>query len=109
MRDFTVFISYSHYDSRQHVERLDELIRSVFSDIRLFWDTQLYAGEDLWDRLHEEVRHCDIFVYLISDQSTTMPSGCIREFSWAQFYEKACRAMYIAVLFWCPNQHFWLA
>ncbi|MCY4020832.1 MAG: YfbU family protein [Chloroflexi bacterium] len=88
MRDFTVFISYSQHDGREYAERLNELIRSVFSDIRVFWDTQLIAGEGLWDKLHEEVRHCDVFLYLVSDQSTTMPSGCIREYSWARLYEK---------------------
>ena len=88
MRDFTVFISYSQHDGREYAERLNALLRSVFSDIRVFWDTQLIAGEGLWDKLHEEVRHCNIFIYLVSDQSTTMPSGCIREFSWARFYEK---------------------
>ena len=88
MRDFSLFISYSRHDGREYAERLSELLRSVFSDIRIFWDTQVYAGEGLWDRLHEEVRHCNVFIYLVSDQSTTMPSGCIREFSWAQFYKK---------------------
>ncbi len=87
MRDFTVFISYSQNDGREYAERLNVLIRSVFSDIRVFWDTQLIAGEGLWDKLHEEVRHCDVFLYLVSDQSTTMPSGCIREYSWARNYE----------------------
>lgn len=88
MRDFTLFISYSQHDGREYAERLNDLIRSVFSDIRVFWDAQIFAGEGLWDRLHEEVRHCNVFLYLVSDQSTTMPSGCIREFSWARFYEK---------------------
>ena len=88
MRDFTVFMSYSQHDGREYAERLNELILSVFSDIRVFWDARIFAGEGLWDRLHEEVRHCSVFLYLVSDQSTTMPSGCIREFSWARFYEK---------------------
>ncbi len=88
MRDFTVFISYSQHDGREYAEQLDELIRSIFSDIRVFWDRQLIAGEGLWDNLHEEVRHCDVFIYLVSNRSTKMPSGCIREFSWACSYEK---------------------
>ena len=88
MRDFTVFISYSQHDGREYAERLNELTRSVFSDIRVFWDTQLIAGEGLWDKLREEVRHCDVFIYLVSDRSTKMPSGCIREFSRARLYEK---------------------
>ena len=88
MRDFRVFISYSQHDGREYAERLSELIRSVFSDIRVFWDAQLIAGKHFWSRLHDEVRRCNVFIYLVSDQSTTMPSGCIREFSWASFYEK---------------------
>lgn len=88
MRDFTVFTSYSQQDGREYAERLNVLMRSVFSDIKVFWDRQLIAGEGLWDKLHEEVRHCDVFLYLVSDQSTTMPSGCIREYSWARFYDK---------------------
>lgn len=88
MRDFTVFISYSQHDGGDYAERLSGLIQSVFADIEVFWDTQLIAGEYFWDKLHEKVRHCDVFLYLISDSSTTMPSGCIREFSWARFYEK---------------------
>lgn len=88
MRDFTAFISYSQHDGQDFAESLNELLQSVFSDIRVFWDTQIYAGEGLWDRLHEEVRHCNVFLYLVSDCSTTMPSGCIREFNWACHYEK---------------------
>lgn len=88
MRDFTLFISYSQHDGRQYAERLSKLFRSVFPDIRIFWDRQLLAGEVLWDKLHEEVRHCNVFLYLVSDESTTMPSGCIQEFSWARLYEK---------------------
>ena len=88
MRDFTVFMSYSQHDGQEYAERLNELIQSVFSDIRVFWDAQLVAGKDFWSRLHSEVRHCDVFIYLVSNLSTSMPSGCIREFSWACLYEK---------------------
>ena len=88
MKDFTVFISYSHDDGRDVAKHLNELITQVFPDISVFWDSSLFAGEYLWDKLHEEVRHCDLFLYLVSDLSTKMPSGCIREFSWARFYEK---------------------
>ena len=100
MSDFSVFISYSHDDGRDFAERLNGLVRSVFSDINVFWDKELIAGEYFWDKLHEEVRHCGLFLYLVSDTSTKMPSGCIREFSWARFYEKHVITVHIAYLFW---------
>ena len=88
MSDFTVFISYSHEDGRAFAERLSGLIRSVFSDINVFWDKELIAGDYFWDKLLEEVRHSDVFLYLVSDSSTRMPSGCIRELDSAFFYHK---------------------
>ena len=88
MGDFSVFISYSHNDGRDFAERLNGLIRSVFSDIDVFWDKELIAGEYVWDKLLEEVRLCDVFLYLVSDRSIKLPSGCIREFAWARMHDK---------------------
>ncbi len=88
MKDFTVFMSYSHHDGQDYAVRLSELLKHVFSDINVFWDRGLIAGQDVWGGLLEKVRHCDVFLYLVSDRSTSMPSGCIREYSWAMLYEK---------------------
>lgn len=88
MKDFTVFISYSHDDGRAYAERLNTLLQSVFSDINVFWDKELIAGDYFWDKLLEQVRHCNVFLYLVSDSSTKMPSNCIRELDNAFFYHK---------------------
>ncbi len=83
----SVFISYSHADKRV-VEKIAPLLELAFPDRYVFWDRRLLGGDDTDNKLHEQVRRCQVFVFFASHSSMSEESYCQREVTWATQYDK---------------------
>jgi len=83
-----IFISYSRAD-RAFVEELVPLLRQVLPEYDVWYDDQISGGEDWWRRILVEIGLCDLFVYLLSNDSLESPY-CQAEFREALRLRKAC-------------------
>lgn len=83
----SVFISYSHADKRV-VEKIAPLLELAFPDRYVFWDRRLLGGDYTDNKLHEQVRRCQVFVFFASHSSMSEESYCRREVTWATQYDK---------------------
>lgn len=83
----SIFISYSH-DDKPVVDETVWLLELAFPDKRVFWDKQLLGGDATDDKLREEVRWCEAFVFFASSSSMSESSYCQREVQWAKEYNK---------------------
>jgi uncharacterized protein len=66
-----IFISYSRSDKKS----LDELVphlRAMYGTDSVWFDEELrtQGGIEWWNKIIAEIKHCQIFIYLMSDQST---------------------------------------
>ena len=74
-----LFISYAHVDTvlcKQIVEKL----RAVHE---VWYDENLLAGQDWWDRIQEKLEWCEGFIYLLSPESI-VSEYCQKEFAHAR-------------------------
>lgn len=62
-----IFISYSHSD-RPTLDILLPLMRNAVSE-SIWFDERIDGGEEWWQRILEEISHCRLFLYLISDDA----------------------------------------
>lgn len=92
----SIFISYSH-DDKQVVEEIATLLELAFPNKYVFWDRRLLGGDDTDNRLHEQVRRCQVFVFFASRSSMRETSYCRREVTWATQYDKHIVPYTIAV------------
>lgn len=83
-----MFISYSRAN-RVFVEELVPLLTEVFSDHEIWFDKQISGGEDWWQRILEEITRCDVFIYLMSNDSLAS-EYCQAEFREALRLQKLC-------------------
>ena len=83
----SIFISYS-YDDKQVVEEIATLLELAFPNKYVFWDRRLLGGDDTDNKLHEQVRRCQVFVFFASHSSMSEDSYCRREVTWARQYDK---------------------
>lgn len=83
----SIFISYSH-DDKQVVEGIAPLLQLAFPNKYVFWDKRLLGGDDTDNKLHEQVRRCQVFVFFASHSSMSEKSYCQREVAWARQYDK---------------------
>lgn len=74
-----VFISYARFNEPIVVE-LDKLIRQLGH--KVWFDHQLIGGPNWWDQILDEIRQCDIFVFLLSLHSLES-QACRLELGWA--------------------------
>jgi hypothetical protein len=63
-----IFISYSR-DDRAFVDGLVPLLRELYGYDNVWFDEVLRGGQDWWDEILRQIRRCDIFCYLLSDDS----------------------------------------
>ncbi len=74
-----IFLSYAHQDAT--------LVLALVEDLRalgntVWWDEELSAGQPWWDRLLDQIRRCDVFVFALSP--TALDShACRREWEYA--------------------------
>jgi formylglycine-generating enzyme required for sulfatase activity len=83
-----IFISYSRADI-QFIHDLVPLLTEVYPDDTLFYDAQIAGGEDWWQRILSEIAKCDLFIYLLSNESLESPY-CQAEFREALRLQKSC-------------------
>ena len=83
----SIFISYSHADKRV-VEEIAPLLELAFPNKYVFWDRRLLGGDDTDNKLHEQVRRCQVFVFFASRSSMSEKSYCRLEVTWARQYDK---------------------
>lgn len=67
-----IFISYSRAD-RQFIDQFIPLIRRVYGNDSVRFDDDIHGGVDWWQMILNEIEKCDIFVYLISNESLESP------------------------------------
>lgn len=67
-----IFVSYSRAD-RQFIEQFTPLIRQVYGNDSLWFDEDIHGGADWWKMILEEIGKCDLFIYLISNESLESP------------------------------------
>ena len=89
----SIFISYSHRD-KHVVEEIAPLLQLAFPNKYVFWDKRLLGGEDTDNKLHEQVRRCQVFVFFASHSSMSEESYCRREVTWARQYDKHNRPVH---------------
>ncbi|MEL7434046.1 MAG: toll/interleukin-1 receptor domain-containing protein, partial [Chloroflexota bacterium] len=82
-----IFISYSRADTN-FVERFLPLAKRLFPDHQFFYDDDITAGEDWWQRILAEIAKADLFIYLLSNDSLES-EYCQAEFREAQRLRKA--------------------
>ncbi len=61
-----IFISYDR-DDRPFTRELAARLRRVYGDV--WFDENLYGGEDWWREIQNQIARCDIFLYLLSEES----------------------------------------
>jgi hypothetical protein len=67
-----IFISYNRAD-RQFVDDLAPLLRRVYGHDSLWYDDDIHGGADWWHMILSEIAACELFVYLISNDSLASP------------------------------------
>ena len=83
-----IFISYSRADVN-FVEELVPLINTIFPEHTVWYDRQIVGGEDWWKRILREIDSCDLFIYLLSNDSLNS-TYCQSEFKEALRLQKKC-------------------
>ncbi|MBN1202382.1 MAG: SUMF1/EgtB/PvdO family nonheme iron enzyme [Anaerolineae bacterium] len=67
-----IFISYSRAD-RQFIDGLVPLLRRVYGPDSVWFDDDIHGGVDWWQTILAQVADCELFVYLISNESLASP------------------------------------
>jgi hypothetical protein len=73
-----IFISHSRAD-RQFVDDLVPLLHRVYGQDSLWYDDDIHGGADWWQLILSEIAACELFIYLISNDSLASPY-CQAEF-----------------------------
>jgi formylglycine-generating enzyme required for sulfatase activity len=67
-----IFVSYSRSD-RPFLDTFLPLIRRVYGQDSLWFDDDIHGGSDWWGMILNEIGDCDLFIYLISNESLESP------------------------------------
>ncbi|MEO1442971.1 MAG: toll/interleukin-1 receptor domain-containing protein [Chloroflexota bacterium] len=67
-----IFVSYSRAD-RQFIDQFIPLIRRVYGNDSVWFDDDIHGGVVWWQMILNEVGKCDLFVYLVSNESLESP------------------------------------
>lgn len=81
-----IFISYSRVDT-QFVKSLIDNLARLYGSENIWYDDKIPGGHHWWDLILEQVNWCDIFIYLLSNESV-LSSYCQAEFEEAQRLQK---------------------
>lgn len=66
----SLFISYKHFDQRVLME-LSPLLEEAGYNV--WFDKELRGGQDWWNTILENIARCDVFIYLMSQDSIESP------------------------------------
>ena len=67
-----IFVSYSRVD-RSDVEELVRRLRRVYGHENVWMDDVLTGGDIWWEEILDQINACDIFIYMLSNESVTSP------------------------------------
>jgi formylglycine-generating enzyme required for sulfatase activity len=74
-----IFISYNR-ESEAIVRTLADVIKALGH--KVWFDQELSGGQIWWDRILEEIRNCDVFVFALSPKALNS-AACMRESDYA--------------------------
>jgi hypothetical protein len=72
-----LFVSYSRVD-RPFVDDFVPLLHEVYGYENVWFDAELHGGQLWWSEILNQIARCDIFVFLLSNESLTS-SYCLAE------------------------------
>lgn len=79
-----IFVSYSRHDK----DEVQQIINDCKSLGHAVWfDQELSGGQSWWDRIIREIQECDLFVFVLSKQSTNS-AACTLEYNYAHQLNK---------------------
>jgi hypothetical protein len=73
-----IFVSYSRAD-RQFVDQFIPIVRKVYGNDNVWYDEDIPGGVPWWQMILGEINKCDLFIYLLSNDSIDSPY-CQAEF-----------------------------
>lgn len=73
-----ILVSYSRADE-PFLEQFVELLGEAFPGHTIWYDRKISGGDDWWGRILNEIAACDLFIYLLSNDSLESPY-CQAEF-----------------------------
>ncbi|MBN1562587.1 MAG: SUMF1/EgtB/PvdO family nonheme iron enzyme [Anaerolineae bacterium] len=68
----TIFICYGRAD-RSFVDRIVPLIHQVHGLNSVWFDGRIRGGDEWWQVILDQIAHCELFVYVISNESMNSP------------------------------------
>ncbi|MBL8134580.1 MAG: SUMF1/EgtB/PvdO family nonheme iron enzyme [Anaerolineae bacterium] len=77
-----LFVSYSRVDN-DVVGLLVERLRRIYGLANVWYDDEIVGGAHWWSAILDQIDRCDVFLYLLSNESVTSPY-CRAEFTEAQ-------------------------
>ena len=77
-----LFVSYSRVDTAV-TERLVVRLRRAYGLAEVWYDDELHGGAQWWQTILAQIAACDVFLYLLSNESVTSPY-CQAEFTEAK-------------------------
>jgi hypothetical protein len=82
----TIFVSYSRVDVEITQDVVTHL-RRVYGLPNVWYDDEIHGGQRWWKAILEQIGACNVFVYLLSNESVTSPY-CKAEFTEARRLQK---------------------
>ncbi|MBZ0310313.1 MAG: toll/interleukin-1 receptor domain-containing protein [Anaerolineae bacterium] len=79
------FISYAR-EHREWVEKLADYLRKA--DFKIWYDAELLAGKEWEIQILSRIRHCKIFIFIISQEALDPGSFCLKELDKALKWNK---------------------
>ena len=74
-----IFIGYARNDTGVVEQLHDDL---VLAGHQVWFDRDLHRGQPWWDRIIDQIRSCDMFVFVLSAESVSSPA-CLAEVGYA--------------------------
>lgn len=63
-----IFVSYSRSD-RSFLDNFVPLIHKVYGNGSIWFDEDIHGGANWWQMIISEIKNCELFIYLISNES----------------------------------------
>lgn len=96
------FISYDR-DDRPLTRQLAAQLRRVYGYNEVWFDENIYGGEHWWEEIRQQIARCDIFMFLLSDESANSPY-CEKERAEAERLRKPILPVRISTIQNIPPQ-----
>jgi hypothetical protein len=81
-----IFISYKRADKR-YTERLAKVLNRIYGNDAVWFDDDMFGGQQWWDEITRQIINRDVFIYLLSREAMESVY-CRTEFSVARGYQR---------------------